>query len=81
MTRFSLKYGSLVAGILLAVFAGCHKGPQAGQVEDEARRAGRGFPSFPAANEDYFHDMDGGHSFDCGRNQRSKYVAGVDGWR
>ena len=81
MTRFSLKDGSLVAGILFALLAGCHKGPQAGQVEDEARRAGRGFASFPAADEDYFHDMDGGHNVDRRRNKRPKYVACVDRWR
>ena len=27
---------------------------------DEAMRAGRSAASFPAADEDYFHDMDGG---------------------
>ena len=31
-----------------------------GQVLDEARSAGRTAQSFPAAGEDYFHDMDGG---------------------
>jgi hypothetical protein len=31
-----------------------------GQVLDEARSAGRSAQSFPAAGEDYFHDMDGG---------------------
>jgi len=29
-------------------------------VQDEAHRAGRLAPSFPAADENYFHDMDGG---------------------
>jgi len=33
---------------------------QVGQMLDEARRAGRSAPSFPAAGEDFFHDMDGG---------------------
>jgi len=32
---------------------------QSGQVQDEARRVGRAATSFPAADEDYFHDMDG----------------------
>jgi len=31
-----------------------------GTVQDEARRAHRGPESFPAADEDYFHDMDSG---------------------
>ena len=34
--------------------------PQPGTVLDEALRAGRNAASFPAADEDYFHDMDGG---------------------
>ncbi len=58
MTRFgSLGKWSLVA-ILLAGLAGCSKAPQPGHVEDEARLAGRPATSFPAADEDYFHDMD-----------------------
>jgi cytochrome c5 len=38
----------------------CSKGPNPGEVQDEARLAGRSAASFPAADEDYFHDMDGG---------------------
>jgi hypothetical protein len=34
--------------------------PRPGHVKDEALRAGRDAASFPAADEDYFHDMDGG---------------------
>src|SRR5215475_12934956 len=34
--------------------------PQPGMVQDEALRAGRTAASFPAADEDYFRDMDGG---------------------
>jgi hypothetical protein len=34
--------------------------PPRGQVFDEARRVRRASASFPAAGEDYFHDMDGG---------------------
>ena len=33
--------------------------PKPGTVNDEAMRAKRTAPSFPAADEDYFHDMDG----------------------
>ncbi len=33
---------------------------QAQAVIDEARQAGRAAQTFPAADEDYFHDMDGG---------------------
>jgi hypothetical protein len=32
-----------------------------GKVQDEAKIAGRTADSFPAADEDYFHDMDGGY--------------------
>jgi len=38
--------------------AGCSKTPKPGEVQDEARLAGRTAASFPAADEDYFHDMD-----------------------
>jgi len=41
--------------------AGCSaESPRPGTVDDEAKRAGRTAASFPAADEDYFHDMDGG---------------------
>src|ERR1700729_15688 len=59
MTRFGVKLGSLLATSLLFSLTSCHHGPQPGQVLDEARRAGRTAASFPAADEDYFHDMDG----------------------
>ncbi|HEV2170390.1 MAG TPA: hypothetical protein VGR40_05555, partial [Candidatus Binatus sp.] len=35
-------------------------GPASAQVIDGARQAGRAAQTFPAADEDYFHDMDGG---------------------
>ncbi|MBP1851557.1 c-type cytochrome [Rhizobium halophytocola] len=38
-----------------------HKGPQAGHVKDEPMLAGRDLQSFPAADEDYFGQMDGGY--------------------
>jgi hypothetical protein len=49
-----------VVGLLcLIVLAGCQKDEAvSGKVLDEARRAGRAAHSFPAADEDYFHDMD-----------------------
>jgi len=39
------------------VLGGCNK-QSPGSVEDEALRSGRFASSFPAADEDYFHDMD-----------------------
>jgi hypothetical protein len=44
----------------LLALAGFDSSPGSGQVLDEARLAGRAAASFPAADEDYFHDMDGG---------------------
>ncbi|WP_298436161.1 hypothetical protein [Geobacter sp.] len=50
-----------LAGLSLAVISGClHRAPEPGTVPDEAKRANRTVESFPAADEDYFHDMDGG---------------------
>jgi hypothetical protein len=48
-----------LCGLLLA---GCGKAepPRPGFVDDEAKRAGRTAASLPAADEDYFRDMDGG---------------------
>ena len=54
--RRMLFAGGLSACLWLA---GCHRAPQPGQVRDEASLAGRSVASFPAADEDYFHDMDG----------------------
>jgi len=45
--------------LCLVLFASCSK-ERAGHVLDEASRVSRSAESFPAADEDYFHDMDGG---------------------
>ena len=82
MTRFTSLYSSLLAVILITLLVGCHKGPQPGQVQDEARRAGRPASSFPAADEDYFHDMDGGIALTSdevkGRNMWLVWTGGDD---
>jgi hypothetical protein len=68
--------GSLVA-VLSAVFlTGCAANipGKPGQVLDEARQAGRDAASFPAADEDYFHDMDGAVAL------TSDEVKGRDTW-
>ena len=39
--------------------AGCKRAPEPGHVLDEARAVNRTVASLPAADEDYFHDMDG----------------------
>ncbi len=43
-----------------AALVGCDREHRPGQVQDEARRAGRTVETMPPADEDYFHDMDGG---------------------
>ena len=50
----------VVAFALLIALPGCNRGPKAGEVLDEARAVGRTAASFPAADEDYFRDMDRG---------------------
>ncbi|MGA7416191.1 MAG: hypothetical protein WBW33_37320 [Bryobacteraceae bacterium] len=46
-------------GLLLLVGCTVKEKVESGHVLDEARQAGRPAASFPAADEDYFHDMDG----------------------
>jgi hypothetical protein len=58
--RFRSSRAWMAAAFLsLALVAGCKHRPRSGEVQDEPRRAGRPASSFPAAEEDYFHDMDG----------------------
>lgn len=51
---------SAIGMLCLFSLASCNRPGQAGHVLDEAKRAGRDAASFHAADEDYFHDMDGG---------------------
>ena len=50
-------YYCLIAALL---FAACGKAPAPGTVKDEALTVGRMAESFPAADENYFKEMDGG---------------------
>ncbi|HYY96143.1 MAG TPA: hypothetical protein VE713_16680 [Pyrinomonadaceae bacterium] len=64
MKKKSLLKLVILAVILLAVglfliLRQWGRGPKPGTVPDEARRANRAASSFPAADEDYFRDMDG----------------------
>lgn len=62
MNRSLLKIATplLLFPFVGALFlGGCTRQPQAGEVLDEAKLAGRGGASFVHATEDYFHDMDG----------------------
>jgi hypothetical protein len=56
--------------------------PRPGHVKDEALLAGRDASSFPAADEDFFHDMDGGLPLSPegikGRNTWIVWTAGND---
>jgi hypothetical protein len=54
------RWGALLVVIAVAVIAGCFRSGSSEPIRDEALRAGRTAASFPAADEDYFHDMDGG---------------------
>ncbi len=47
-----------MVALSLVILDGCSKSPKPGEVQDEARLASRSASSFPAADEDYFHDMD-----------------------
>ncbi len=71
-----------LAGVSLALLCSCSKQPKSGEVQDEALRAGRAVPTFPAADEDYFHDMDGGLTFTGdeikGRNMWIVWTGGND---
>ena len=59
LRRFGLIVCIVVCGVVaFLVFVWLRK-PVPGQVKDEALLAGRDASSFPAADEDYFHDMDG----------------------
>ncbi len=61
MPRGVLNAVRTVLLFIVALLMACD-GPdeQSGKVQDEAMRAGRDAASFPAADEDYFKDMDGG---------------------
>jgi len=73
--------GLVVLGIVVFMLLR-NNGPQPGHVQDEAMRAGRPASSFPAAAEDYFHDMDGGVQLDedeiKGRNMWLVWTGGND---
>src|SRR5437879_2331133 len=59
-----------------------YESAESGHVLDEARRASRSAASFPAADEDYFHDMDSAMALSVnevkGRNNWIVWTAGND---
>ncbi|MDQ6707952.1 MAG: hypothetical protein M3Z85_18500, partial [Acidobacteriota bacterium] len=63
------------------MLAGCQHRLQPGTVLDEARQANRGANSFPAADEDYFRDMDGGITAQPDpANEHPAWVKGRNTW-
>ncbi len=72
-------YYCLIAALL---FAACGKAPAPGTVKDEALTVGRMADSFPAADENYFKDMDGGVDLTAnevkGRNNWIVWTGGND---
>jgi hypothetical protein len=71
----------IVAGVAVFSIQWCRQ-PRAGHVKDEALMAGRDASTFKAADEDYFHDMDGGIALNQaeiqGRNTWLVWTAGDD---
>src|SRR5215469_2810659 len=69
-----IREGWRIVAIYMVSFllGACSRGPRPGHVQDEALLAGRDVASFPAADEDYYHKMDGGIKLDSaeikGRN-------------
>jgi hypothetical protein len=76
----SARLAAATLGCLL--LAACSDPPAPGQVLDEAQSAGRDVASLPAADEDYFHDMDGGIALSAdevkGRNMWIVWTGGND---
>jgi hypothetical protein len=59
-TGFARPARATAAAALCLLLSAFDNAPKPGQVLDEAKAVGRDAASFPAAGEDYFHDMDGG---------------------
>jgi hypothetical protein len=72
------------AAVLIGALAVWGPGPsaRAAEAQDEAILVGRQAESFPAASEDYFHDVDGGHDLQAGeikgRNMWLVWTGGND---
>ncbi len=81
-----IRITAVFAGVMLlcvvALVLYARSGPQPGHVQDEAMNAGRTAASFPAADEDYFRLMDGGHTLSAdqvkGRNMWLVWSGGND---
>ncbi len=82
MTEHRFDAGAVAALLLPLLLLGCNRGPESGKVLDEARRAGRTPESFVAADDPYFHEMDGGVALTVdevkGRNMWIVWTGGND---
>ena len=82
MYRGGRRFLVLLVVIVAAVLIYMNTGPQPGHVLDEARVANRNAASFPAADEDYFHAMDGAIKLTAdeikGRNNWIVWTGGND---
>ncbi len=72
----------LIAGTVIAYGIYWSRQPRPGHVKDEALLAGRDASTFKAADENYFHDMDGGIDLTVGapENDKSALVRGRNTW-
>jgi hypothetical protein len=86
IARFLAKALVVVVILVAAGFAAYGiwwlRQPRAGHVKDEALLAGRDASTFPAADEDYFHDMDGGIDLTAAAPAADKkaLIKGRDTW-
>src|SRR3981081_2172317 len=71
-----------VALVVVAYSISWLKHPRPGHVKDEALLVGRDASSFQAADEDYFHDMDGGVDLTAAAPEKDKLalVRGRNTW-
>jgi hypothetical protein len=60
MKKQILKGGLILIAVVAVVIIIAGRGKSLPEVQDEAMRAGRDLASFTIADEDYFHEMDGG---------------------
>src|SRR5215472_9118174 len=82
--KFAIVVAVIVVAVAGVLFINWLRKPKPGQVKDEALLAGFTADKFVAADEDYFHDMDGGVRFEAGapeikgRNTWIVWTAGND---
>src|SRR5215471_4670572 len=60
VTRTAPAWWMSIVALAPFAFAACHQGGRPGHVLDEAARVRYPLTQLKAADEDYFHDMDGG---------------------